>query len=114
MAGKVRKSVSVPANSTVTADLTPYAFMPGGGGVLRVAATVAAAGAGDVTASLQVGTERPANGILLGVERTIGGGPDGETPVFEALGAPSDPNLLEFTNTNVAARVVTFDVTVIF
>lgn len=106
--------MSVGANSSVEANLSPYNTMPGQGGQIAVAATVPAAGAGEITAKLQVGTEVPAAKILLPVEKLAGAGPDSETPTFSAVGAPSDPNILEFTNKSAGAIIVSFDVAIIF
>jgi hypothetical protein len=104
----VRFSQSIAAGATFSPNLSPYDRFGGGGGKIRLQSTVQSTGVQtDVLETVFVGSELVENRGPMAVERVAGAGPDAFTPITEAYGAPGDPIVLTYQNTNVAARSVT-------
>jgi hypothetical protein len=108
----VRFSQSIATGASFSPNLSPYDRLGGGGGRVRVRATLSLTGTGtiavgDILETLFVGSEMIENRAPIATERAAGSGPDNFTPGVEALGAPSDPIALTYTNTNANARIVT-------
>lgn len=110
---RLRNSVAIAAAATVVAPLDPWDRIEGAMGVVSLKATVPAAAAGDITGSLQVGEGTPVPDFLVSVERTVGGGPQIEDPIYRASGSRGNRIFARFRNSDAAnATVITFDVTV--
>lgn len=112
--GARKRTISVPANSTsanvLAGDVIEF---PGVPSTVIVAATVPFASAGVVLMNLQLGSDRPVDGLALSGEATVGGGPKvpDDVMVKEVAGA-ADRIALTFTNTTAGAIVVTWFVEV--
>jgi hypothetical protein len=112
--GTRKRTVSVAANSTsanvLSGDVIEF---PGVPSTVIVAATVLAASANVVLLNLQLGSDRPVDGMAVSGEAVGGRGPiiPDDVSVKEVAGA-SDRIALTFTNTSGAAVVVTWYVEV--
>ena len=114
--GARKRTISVAASSTSANVLAGEVIeFPGQPSSVIVAATVPAASAGVVLMNLQLGSDRPVDGLALSGEASAGRGPlmPDDVMVKEVAGA-ADRISLTFTNTSVGAVVVTWYVEVHF
>lgn len=99
-------SLSVPAGGTASPDLKPYDRFAGGGGGVKIRASVPVAAAGLVSQTTYIGSELIEQSTPVGVERSVGSGPDNFTRATGGIGGPGDPVNITYRNTGVAAHVV--------
>jgi len=112
--GARKRTISVAANATSANVLSGEVIeFPGVPSSVIVAATVLAASAGVVLLNLQLGSDRPVDGLAISGEAVPGRGPlmPDDVMVKEVAGA-SDRIALTFTNTSGLAVVVTWYVEV--
>lgn len=112
--GARKRTVSVAANATSANVLSGEVIeFPGVPSSVVVAATVPTASANSVLMNLQLGSDRPVDGLALGAEAATGRGPilPDDILVKEVAGG-ADRISLTFTNTTAGAIVVTWYVEV--
>jgi hypothetical protein len=112
--GARRRTTSVAANSTSANVLSGEVIeFPGVASSVIVAATVLAASANVVLLNLQLGSDRPVDGMAIAGEALAGRGPiiPDDVMVKEVAGG-ADRISLTFTNTSGGAVVVTWYVEV--
>jgi len=107
---KVRRRVTVPLTGNIDVPLSPFDRFGGRGGRVTVKATCLATEEDDLTYDVTIGSDIIAQAYAIGVESTIGGGPNRETDLVEGIGAPADPITVNIQNANAAARVVDVEV----
>ncbi len=108
----IRRRTVIAANSSVDVNLSPFDRFAGRGGRVKVKATALLGQEDDITMDVLVGSDVLASGFAVPAERTVGLGPDAETPDVSGVGAPADPITVTLINANVAARTVDSETTV--
>lgn len=94
------------ANSVVDVPLAPYDRFGGGGGRIRVRATVVIANAGNVDMTVMLGSDVLISAGPVGAEANVGQGPTNETPSISGIGAPGDPITVRLAETAGVANVI--------
>lgn len=110
----VRRDLTVPAGTSVDANLNPFQRFPGRGGHISVKATCVLADVGKYTYTLLIGSDIAAQDTTVGVEATVGAGPIEETAKSAGFGAPGDPITLTFKAAAGAINPLTFAAEVTF
>ena len=106
----VRRRVVVPLSGQIDVNLAPFDRFAGRGGRVFAKATALLGQEDDLTMDLFIGSDQVALGFTIPAERTVGLGPDRETPGVGGIGAPADPITVTLHNANVAARTVDVEV----
>jgi hypothetical protein len=109
-----KKTLSVAANTTSANVLAGEVIeFPGQPSTVIAGATVPFASAGSILMNLQLGSDRPVDGLSVSGESTVGKGPiiPDDISVKEVCGA-ADRVAVTFTNTSGGAIVVTWYVEV--
>lgn len=91
--------ITLTANASQDVALGPFNRFGGGGGQMRLRATVPTTLAGTVTATIMLGSDVIVNAGNLSVESVAGGGPTNETPAYGGRGAPGDPITISIAET---------------
>lgn len=99
---QVRRTVAVPAASTVTVDLAPFdRFGLRGGAVSIRAVELASTGIaqGEILANLTIGSDQVARDAAINVNAA---GVTNETPGISGVGVAADPITVTIQNTDAA------------
>lgn len=100
----VRRQTSIPANSNVNIDLTPFDRFGLGGGAVRARAVALTGNFGDLQANLTIGSDQVVRDMPLAVNAQ--GVRIDQDPGVAGLGGPSDPVTFNVANTTAGAIVV--------
>jgi len=95
-------------NATQDVSLAPFDRFGGGGGRVRVRATLpSTATTGDCSITVMVGSDVLISSGPLSLERAAGEGPDDRTAAVSGIAAPGDPITVRIINNTAGTPIVT-------
>jgi len=92
--------------TTIDVALAPFDRFGGGGGRVRVRATVPTLLQGTVDLTVMVGSDVLVSAGPLGAEAAVGAGPTSETPAIAGIAAPGDPITVRLAETAGNANTI--------